>query len=308
MNRIGFVLDPHLSSHNPSGRSDYYATACLDKLCQVMSLATDRQWDALAIAGDMFNISSAARWFENDVIRILMGSPCPVYAIAGNHDLKARRVNAIREIILGSLFESGVVRNLAEMPIAVPGLAVNGMHFYSEPSEHLPKAKEQNSWLVCHQYLGGESGLETLSYDEIKAAGYVGVIAGHEHADLGIQDKDGLKVVRCGSLLRKENAEFNYRIPRVAELGTGNTVRLFDIQAASSEEIFIAKRKGIEAEEVFDSERMKEFARNLESGGFLADGREDVTLMRYLTEERGLREGSEVHVCISEYFERNGIK
>ena len=314
--RVGFALDPHLSSHNPSGRVDDYAAACLDKMEQFRMLARTRMWQGAVFAGDLFNLSSVARWFETEIIGILKGFPCPVYAIAGNHDLKARRVSAIDEVILGSFFKAGVVKNLVESgidfpPSAVagtPGSSVVGMHFMSEPDGQVPEATAPNSWLVCHQYLGDEAGPETLSYGEIRERGYVGVVAGHEHNDTGTVTLSGLTVIRCGSMLRKENAEFNFRQPRIAEVNfPSNEVVLHELRAAEPSAVFATKQVGLDPEEVFDTDRLRAFATSLENRDFAEDATE-VDLLDKLVEDRGLIVGSEVHACLAGYFEKNGLR
>lgn len=308
MSKVGFVLDPHLSSSNPSGRSDDYPMACLSKLEQVRRYAKERGWGAIVVAGDMWNTSTVARWMETSVIAVLKSSSCPWYAVLGNHDLKQRRVDGVNETIMGSFFASGVIIDLTENEIEIDGGFIKGMHFYTEPSEKVPPARTSEDWLVCHQYLGRNSSDETLSFKEIKDAGYFGVVAGHEHSDSGVEEIEGLRVVRCGSLLRHENCDSNYRLPAVAELDLQTQqVVLLDIQAEEPEKVFLSKGQEVPDEEVFDLERLKKFALSMEGRGFLEDAG-DFNLIAWMVEEKGLIEGSEVHLCIKEYFDKHGIK
>ena len=93
---LTIAADLHLRHTNPISRSDNYAETCLRKLEQVVAFCNNKN-SALLIAGDTFEKPDNPIWFVNRVIEILNRADFPIYAIAGNHDLKYHNIENLKE-------------------------------------------------------------------------------------------------------------------------------------------------------------------------------------------------------------------
>lgn len=219
--RAGIVIDPHYSSHNPASRRDDFSAAMLEKTGFLAKQSRTLGWDAFVIAGDLFSTATLTYGYLVLLSRALKEFACPVYVVAGNHDMRHRQIDSIDKQPLGMLFEAEAVLDLTEVGPVGPFV---GMHYRDNPAEFVPDPTpwHGHSWLICHQYVGVEPhGFEAdaggwLLYDDIDAHKYTGVVAGHDHVEvLDETTPGGAVVIRPGALSRGTKHEHNlHRTPR----------------------------------------------------------------------------------------------
>lgn len=100
------VNDPHTSDRPPRYRTDTYLDDIFAKLEWALLYAKQEKVNAILIPGDLFHIPQATKVSHSLVnrwMRLLDTAPCSVYAVAGNHDLAAGRIESIPKQPLGTL-------------------------------------------------------------------------------------------------------------------------------------------------------------------------------------------------------------
>jgi exonuclease SbcD len=119
MKKLTFIQtnDIHFKLVNPIGRKDIYYEAIGAKLFEIFEMARTLQADGILIAGDIVDSPGVG----NDAIRtlgkILLQSPCPIYAIAGQHDEWGHNPESLRRTPYGIFDGLGVIRNVADKPV-----------------------------------------------------------------------------------------------------------------------------------------------------------------------------------------------
>lgn len=275
--KIGAALDPHFSSHTPSSRRDDFAGAMLTKLEAAAAEAEARGWEAFFIAGDVFGSAVISRRFEISLMRVFKSFCCPVYAIAGNHDLKHRELETLLDDTpFGSFVEGGAFSH-RDRVILNNATAVTLMHYSDQPKVPDPSPEAPVNVLVAHQYMrrspyGKGSGV--LSDDDLR--GYDLAIVGHDHeAYEDYVTEHGTIVTRFGSLSRGTKHEHNlHRTPKLAEFtidaGDGiEEVELIDVPAG--DDVF-AEAAVLESSM---GSNMRSFVGRLEEGAEIGAGSGD---------------------------------
>ena len=220
--RFGFILDPHIASATPTGRFDDYWESVFNKLQEVIKIGKDRKWDALVMAGDIYNVKQMPFPKQNALIDLFR--QITVYTIVGNHDIYYERLNTLPNTPLGNLLKSGAVKLLdQEFENVLTGVS------YS-PETVLPLAPSvpegYPSILVCHAYMGAKkTGFKAeaggwVTYPEVIEAGYDIVVSGHDHTEYPDKElENGAYVFRFGALTRGTSHEHNlHRAPQVLEI------------------------------------------------------------------------------------------
>lgn len=244
---LGFILDPHLSPNTPVGRFDDYWETMLAKLKAVIDIGIKRKWDALTIAGDIYNAKQMPFPKQNALIELLKSAPFPVYVIVGNHDIYYERLDTLTNTPLGNLIEAGAVTVLtAAFDNVLTGIS------YSPETEKLPAPDLPEgvpSILVCHAYMGPKkSGFKKdaggwLLFPEVEELGYDIVIAGHDHTEYPVKVLDsGAHVFRFGALSRGTSHDHNlFREPQALEIRireSGWKYKLITVPHKPAEEVF----------------------------------------------------------------------
>ncbi len=140
------ISDPHWTERKPRSRKDRdWLGTIRQKLQKLLMLAERIQVDdeaggkhlgahAIQIAGDLFHVPagpSISRRLDVMLTEELRKSPCPVYAIPGNHDLQNERMESLSNHPYGVLTASGTVQDLCwpkyvvvgdEPPVVLTGL------------------------------------------------------------------------------------------------------------------------------------------------------------------------------------------
>lgn len=117
MGLILCVNDIHARRRPPSSCTDSYWPDLLDLIDQCVQTARDRQARVMVLAGDIFDHKSPHRT-DHALVRelkehLVWPSPCPVVAVAGNHDMQHDRYDSVSaQQPLGGLEGPGGLRLL----------------------------------------------------------------------------------------------------------------------------------------------------------------------------------------------------
>ena len=209
---LTIAADLHLRHTNPISRSDNYAETCLRKLEQVVAFCNNKN-SALLIAGDTFEKPDNPIWFVNRVIEILNRADFPIYAIAGNHDLKYHNIENLKESSLWTLGEA--VHNFALIDkcnnlILNDKVFLHAFSFGLEPSYvirpdsynilmlHTPIFEKEVPWFMS----------DAMTVDQLvaKYPGFDLYVTGDIHVQC-ITDK----VINTGSMMRSTKAQKEHR-------------------------------------------------------------------------------------------------
>ena len=311
--KVGFVLDPHFSSHPLMSRKDDYTASILNKLQQVRALGIDHDWVATVVAGDLFHTATLSWGAYTALVRIVKDW----HVLPGNHDIRWRRLDLLDETPLGAMVTSGVVHDLSVTPLILSNdTAIRGYAYSDTPDP--PVAISLNDWLVLHQYVGPpqewwESENHRISLEQIDALGYAGIIAGHDHVvyPVAYSPEYNVPVFRFGSLSRGSKHEHNRnRIPQVMEvtfnlLSHGYTVRLIELDTAT--DVF---RESALKQSVIDKD-MRSFIKSLEAANVDDETNEEELTARQilarLVKDSEIETPVEVVAHTHQYFDEFGI-
>jgi len=99
--RILYLTDTHFRGTTPRSRLDDLPQSLLAKLAEVVELA--RQYEVVGIlhGGDLFDRPDVAPAVATQFLRLLRAASCPVYGIAGNHDLYGLNPDTLSRTMLG---------------------------------------------------------------------------------------------------------------------------------------------------------------------------------------------------------------
>jgi exonuclease SbcD len=227
MKKLTFIQsnDIHWKLINPRGRTDVYCEAIGAKLFEIFEIARNMHADGILIAGDITDTPGVG----NDAIRslgkILMQSPCPIYAIAGQHDEWDHNPESLRRTPYGIFDGFGAIRNVAMEPAVFslrPGLnvVISGRDYdyeadvaedYYEPNQDVLPIGEFINIHLAHGTVLAEAppfGRYTL-VDNIKTSADV-LCVGDYHAGIGIRRLNNAHqtyVINPGALARVKATE-----------------------------------------------------------------------------------------------------
>lgn len=127
MTQYLLVNDIHLADRPPSSCTETYLDDLFELLGQVGAEATRRLAAGVILAGDVFHSKAPGRTSHRTVIRLASlieeQIPCPVYVVAGNHDLQHDRLESLDSQPLGVLLHTGLVYHLTGFSGRQVGLA-----------------------------------------------------------------------------------------------------------------------------------------------------------------------------------------
>lgn len=241
--------DVHISDESPISRLDNWADTVLNKLRQVNTMAEVYEVQAILDGGDFFHVKSPVRNSHALIQSVAsLGSPVPILANVGNHDVKYGDLRFLNESPLGVLFSSGVFRrcyqkyewyiqrNSAEISysatylegfeetVRVVGVPYHGT-IYNNDFLRVKKGREDRLVVMAHLLASQDGGTmfegeDIVSYDILKDCDADVFCFGHWHKDQGITEiSDGKFVVNIGSLTRGSLSQDDIdRTPSVALL------------------------------------------------------------------------------------------
>ncbi len=203
--KLKILSDIHIRSTVPISRSDDYLEAQFIKLSQFIEY---RGEDVTIIGGDLWDKSDMPSALVNRVITYLRRSKSPIYAIAGNHDLKYHNYGNLRDNSLWTLHESGCLRieegikeigdiyfhfNNFGCPVTLPLQGATNILI-----SHSPIFEKEVPWFMSEAF--------TPSSLEKTFPGFNYYILGDVHLTT-ITDK----VINTGSMMRSTKAQKEHR-------------------------------------------------------------------------------------------------
>lgn len=254
--KVLYLTDTHIRGTSPRNRLDDFPQALLAKLREVVELARVKQVAAILHGGDLFDRPDVAPAVALDFVRVLMDAPCPIYGIAGNHDIFGFNPGTVPRTMLGifdgfrlfRLIKPGEVVWLEE-----PGLRVQvtGQEFHAELDRRNPildycvvpagqggslHERQPQADLAIHLTHGMllekpffEGSAHTL-LDSVMGQTVADVtFGGHFHPGWGkVLEVDGRLFVNPGSLVRVGYQSADYKRPiqvALLEFSKGQPVR-----------------------------------------------------------------------------------
>ena len=274
--------DIHISDVNPPSRLDNFKESIFEKLAQMRGACRKLGADAALIAGDLYNIKNPAKnshTLNQQLIAEFKQFPCPIYAIEGNHDLTANRLESIKEQPLGVLFEDETLLRLRNTVIEKNGIKISlvGVPFIDgldlETLIIPDKLDAKVQICLMHLYAGMRQGMlfkeRLYGYDELAKFSPDIFILGHYHIDQGIEEIAGKYFISLGSMSRGTIAEEDIdhepklgfiRISVDDEGNVEKIVRSIKLRVKPASEVFDLVKK---EEEKKENENIKMFVEKL---------------------------------------------
>ncbi len=162
--RLLYVTDTHIRGTSPRSRLDDMPKALKAKLQEVVELAYRHQVRAILHGGDLFDRPDVAPAVALDFLEVLRQAPCPIYGIAGNHDLFGHNPNTVPRTMLG-LFDGFDLFRLITPgePVWLEGdglkVQVTGQWFHAEIDRRDPRL----DYCVLPEGAAPEEGLHRRS-------------------------------------------------------------------------------------------------------------------------------------------------
>jgi DNA repair exonuclease SbcCD nuclease subunit len=233
--------------------------------------------------GDLFHQPKGqliSRSVDQWLMGKLRGTPCPIFAIPGNHDMLGHKVDSLKNHPYGCLEKSGIITSVIWPNYALVGqdpiVLITGKEFSAEGPVHwleeLRDLETLEQWkreisqeygvpvfalVLCHGFWGPEPGWHysepVTSYSEICDTGIDVVLVGHDHSCKGIQivdDDRGPKwVIEPGALLRGTIAE--------KDIGREPKLVVMDFESSGNHQISLVTVPHDAPEYVFNLDNQK---------------------------------------------------
>lgn len=263
--KILYLTDTHIRGTSPRSRLDDLPQALLAKLQEVVELAREHQVAAILHGGDLFDRPDVAPAVALDFLRVLMQAPCPIYGIAGNHDIFGFNPQTVPRTMLGLFDGFQVVRLLHPGDVAwveADGVKVQvtGQEFHPEldrrdpvldycvvpagqgGSLHDRQPEADFAIHLTHGMLLEKPFFEGIAHtllDAVMTRTVADVtFGGHYHPGWSkVHEVDGRLFVNPGALVRLGNQSADFRRPiqvAILELTKGQPAacRLIPLQSA----------------------------------------------------------------------------
>jgi len=233
-NKILFIGDLHLSDRQIATRVDDTTETCLEKLQWILNFAERHSADIIH-TGDMFTHTLYSNKTRLRIKKMLKefrsGTGLRFWSCSGNHsgDVEDRDPNSVIYRELGQFCFDGYVNFLGKSGdfglgdyahfftgFSTKGFLIRGYSAYSELNTEYP---EEVQGLVCHHWIMDAFGDSLVVYpDDMKKIfpNLRFIVAGHDHAyHESYYSRDGVFVVRPGSVMRTDSGKSSDRIPGV---------------------------------------------------------------------------------------------
>lgn len=253
--RILVINDPHTADRPPRKRTESYTDDIFAKLRIAFGLVDSYGCAAILIPGDLFHTPQATKVSHQLVSRwlaLIESVSVPVYAVAGNHDLAAGRIEGVGRQPIYSLaqhprfhlLEKGeVVKISGSGTYATEAVTLCGIHWtpdYDTLKHFLPTWPKPDI-LMCHAPLEPKLSYPGSIAPENLEGAARGVVYGHIHLPW-VEKFKRTWFVNPGALARCTlSDEDAYREVGVAILSVTSDlfeVSIHTIPARSPEEIF----------------------------------------------------------------------
>ena len=133
--RLIYLTDTHIKSSTPENRKDNFLETIYRKLLEVTVLCRELQVDFVIHGGDVFDHPHPDQSSWDLLCWFLKELDCPLYCVAGNHDLVNQQLESLQKAALGSLARNRIIKLLQprEKVYLDNGNCVvqlSGQHFY----------------------------------------------------------------------------------------------------------------------------------------------------------------------------------
>lgn len=284
-----FLTDTHIRTNSMRSRLDSIADTLETKLQEVALLAKKHNVDAVLHGGDLFDRPDVTVMTVSRFAKLFASFPCPVYTVAGNHDIYAHNPKTLPRTMLGLLDAIGIIQLIPE-----EGIVLNGdckVQLSAAPFRYDIDRDERNAYrvtrqdpsidyhiLLAHGMLLEKPFLAEISHTVISDIGEIDadvVFAGHYHNGFQTKEYNGTWYVNPGSLLRTSNSLVDMkRRPQVVlatfEKNQEMKLQTIPLKSALPGEDVLSREKAIE--NVLRQENMERFKQLI---------REQVSLERY---------------------------
>jgi DNA repair exonuclease SbcCD nuclease subunit len=92
MNKYLYFQDAHVKGVNPVARTDNYYESWIAKFKELLSIAKDREVDAIIDGGDLLDIEKVADSIVDDILDLIEATGIPVYILWGNHAMVGHHI------------------------------------------------------------------------------------------------------------------------------------------------------------------------------------------------------------------------
>jgi len=139
--RLIYLTDTHIKSTTPGNRKDNFLEAVYRKLQEVTGLCHDLKVDYVIHGGDVFDNPhpdqtswDLFQWFLKEI-------DCPLYCVAGNHDLIDQQLDSLQNAALGTLAGAKNIKLLQPGERVYLGndncvVQLSGQHYYEGMDQH----------------------------------------------------------------------------------------------------------------------------------------------------------------------------
>lgn len=237
MTKFLVLNDPHNSDRPPIGRTESYQDDIMLKQQEAWEIAERTKCAFILQTGDIFHRFRGPQIADALKVRLLalyQDAPCPVYAVAGNHDLSSSGVASLWSRPFGVLAKAHVFTWLSEATLVANVLLIP--RNWESTIDSLPttfKLKKAEVAYARETKAGGghvvmaahasvlPPGRDAIySYhdaDKLPTDQLDVLVCGHIHEDLGIHElSSGCWYANIGSLARVERTKHNLeRTPEV---------------------------------------------------------------------------------------------
>jgi exonuclease SbcD len=209
-NKVMFIGDIHLMDKQPKNRLDDYSLAIRTKLIECLTIAEERQLDAVVLLGDLFEVYEVGPLLRNQTLDILKGVPNGnkpwsflIYVCVGNHDLDSS--SNLEKTALGTLISAGyLIKTDYE-----PTLGISFAHYHPSLDRDIKSGFLTTSsaiiW-VCHASISNKLdrfGEYTFLFEDTPLHPNTSlVISGHIHHEMKQTRSDGKRFINPGAISR----------------------------------------------------------------------------------------------------------
>ena len=261
-----FITDTHIRGTTPKNRKDNFYETLKKKFREIKEIAHRLDIDYILHGGDWFDRPDISPSIVREFALIIKNFNCPVYAIAGNHDIYGHNPDTLGRTMLGLLEGTGILRLIRYEDVLVlkrDGLAVQltGKAYNYEIDskqnyrEYYIVKKQQGVDYAINMVHGMlllkpfYEGVQYTLVDDLKDTEADITFAGHYHSGFGIKKMDSKYFINPGSIARISSSisEINRKPMAVyVKLGSDIHVEKIELETALPGKD-ILDRTGLEA-------------------------------------------------------------
>lgn len=108
--KLLYLTDTHIRGTPPQHRTDDFPATLAAKLAEVVEIAAQHRVQAILHGGDLFDRPDVAPAVARAFLDPLRRAPCPIYGIAGNHDVFGHNPETLARTMLGLFDGFGLFR------------------------------------------------------------------------------------------------------------------------------------------------------------------------------------------------------